>query len=143
MPFCVKGRLPPRCDVDPLELTRAIDGAERCEKVLARCWGISIRSEEGCLAIDGVPLLEKLRGMLLRRCCCGCLCIRPCCEEFEGEVLSGNDRIAVISAWSCSSCSCLSRSSACFARRSCSRPSSKDVSIIRLEDMLDKYLGIR
>jgi hypothetical protein len=44
VPFCVKGRLPPRCDVDPLELTRAIDGAERCEKVLARCWGISIRS---------------------------------------------------------------------------------------------------
>jgi hypothetical protein len=43
-PFWINGRFPLRCDDDPFEFVRAIEGAERCEKVLGRCWGISIRS---------------------------------------------------------------------------------------------------
>jgi hypothetical protein len=89
----VKGRLPLRWDDVPLELWRAIGGAERWDEDL-RSWvgvGTSIRSYfllepglqqeqecptwwERCLDIVGVPLLDMLRGTLLRRCCC-CLCI--------------------------------------------------------------------
>lgn len=57
-PFCVNGRFPARCDVEPFEFPRAMGGAERWENVLARGCGTSIRSEERCLAIGGTPLLE-------------------------------------------------------------------------------------
>jgi hypothetical protein len=81
--------LPLRCDDVPLELWRAIGGAERWDEDL-RSWVGSIRSYfllepgvqqeqecptwERCLDIVGVPLLDMLRGTLVRRCGC-CLCI--------------------------------------------------------------------
>lgn len=66
-PFWVKGTFPLRCEDVPLEFVRAIDGADRWESVL-RCGTDSIRSEEGCLDMEGTPLLDMLRGTLLRRC---------------------------------------------------------------------------